>query len=720
MYHSLHQNCNPLLRFSFHLKQLPVPLSDKLSPPLKWESQANNLNTLCKRHLPNGELPNANAQSYACLLQSCTNIRSLNQLHARLLITGFNNDAYLDTKLVSMYAKCGSLEYARLVFDRMYERNVLSWNALIRGYSRKEPCLEALALYHQMQGRNIVPDKFTFSFVLKACARLAALQDGKEIHHQIVRAGFESDVFVGTALIDMYIKCWSVEDARRVFDKMSRRDVVTWTAMISGYAQNGHAHEALTLFNQMLLEEVTPDSFTMVSVLQACGALRALKQGEWIHEYIIRSEYILDDFVWTALIDMYAKCGNLEIARQLFHKMSQQNVVSWSAMIAGYAQNGHANEALALFRQMQLADVKPDSVTMVCLLQACTCLGDLKRGKAVHGYIIRRDFATVVSVGTSLIDMYAKCKNIDSAGRLFGKMVDRNVVSWNAIIGAYTQNGLANVALSFFHQMRLAEVTPDVATMMQQTDMKPDHITFICVLSACSHAGLVDEGWQYFDCMNRDYCITPAVKHYACMVDLLGRAGHLQEAYNFIQKMPLEPDASVWGALLGACRIHCNIELGEQVAETLLDLEPENPVYYVLLSNIYAGAGRWDAVAKVRTLMEGKGLKKTAGCSLIEMEEAGHAPNMNFVLHNVEEEVSTEYYVSHDETPAFDESEYILCAGHCFWSYNHRPWDSYPNRKGPLCVVNARVPLHSSPTLPGKSIEPYLGKCEKGQVVFRG
>eukprot|EP01018_Ginkgo_biloba_P020807 Gb_00199 [translate_table: standard] len=849
--------------------------------PQNWKrkTQANNPNTIFR----DGVLQEALEQTcfpldlnaYASLLQNCSNIESLKKVHAHMFPTGLNQNIFIATKLVSLYGTCGNMEYARLVFDKMNERNIFLWNAIIRGYARNGPCDEAITLYYQMQRAGVKPDNFTFPFVLKACAEISALQEGKEIHDDIIRTGFELDVFVGNSLVTMYAKCGSIDLARQLFDKMSNRDVVSWNAMIVGFAQNGHSSDALSLFNQMLQANLKPDSITLVSVLQACAHLGALQQGKWIHDYINRSGFPSNISVENSLVAMYSKCGRVTVARLLFDKMSKRDVVSWNAMIAGYTQNGHANEALNLFHQMQLADITPNSVTMVSMLSACALLTALEQGKCIHGYIIRSGFMSdvvldtavidmyakcgsivlarhlfdkmfprnVVSwnamiagyaqcghsnealtlfnqmqitdlkpnsitmasvlplcanltalhqrkgihsyiirsglesdvvVGTALVDMYVKCGNIDIACKVFDNMSTRNVVSWNAMIAGYTQTGHANDALSLFNKMQQANTEPDMVTMvsvlsacaqlaalqqgmsihayiikigaesdvflgnslidmyakcgsidvarkmfdkmferdvvswnamiaaygmhghgedalvlfsqMQQTGVNPDHVTFVCVLSACSHAGLVDEGWQYFECMSQDYHITPREQHYACMVDLLGRAGCMDEAQDFIEKMPLEPGASVWGALLGACRIHCNIQLGERVADRLFDLKPENAGYYVLLSNIYAEAGRWYDVAKVRTMMKDKGVKKTPGCSFIEvnnrvhafvvgdrshpqsekiyamlntlagqMKEAGYASNTNFVLHDDEEEVKEHMISTHSEKLA------ILC-----------------------------------------------------------
>eukprot|EP01018_Ginkgo_biloba_P020119 Gb_16017 [translate_table: standard] len=606
--------------------------------------------------------------AYTSLLQGCTNIRSLKEVHAHIFTSGLEENTFLSTKLLSTYAMWGDMENARLVFDTMRcKKNALLWNMMIRGYATYGFCNEALTFYCQMHCTGILPGNFTFPFVLKACTGLSALKEGKMIHDHVVKTGLESDVFVGNSLVAMYAKCGSIDVARHIFDKMSERTVVSWNTMIAGYAQSGHANKALEMYNQMLLAGIKPNVVTIASVLPACGHLADLKQGKWIHDYLIRSGLESDFIVGTALIDMYAKCGCADFARQLFDKMSGKDVVSWNAMIAGYVQSGQANEALTLFNQMQLSEMKPNSTTMLIALTACSDSAALQQGKWIHNCIIKSGFESDIVVGTALVDMYAKCGRIEIARQMFDKMPERNVVSWTTMITGYGMHGHGEEAIAVFSQM-------------QQTGLKPDYITFIGVLSACSHAGLVDEGWQYFNCMVQDYCINPGVEHYACMVDLLGRAGRLDEAEDFIEKMPVEPGAGVWGALLGACRIHCDIELGQCVAERLFDLDPQNAGRYVLLSNIYAAAGRWEDVTKVRDLMKERGVKKPPGHSMIEinnrvhvflvgdrshpqseniyatlevlagqMKEAGYVPNTNFVLHDVEDEVKEHMLSSHSE-----------------------------------------------------------------------
>eukprot|EP01018_Ginkgo_biloba_P028329 Gb_03597 [translate_table: standard] len=654
-----------------------------------------------------------------CVLKACAHLQALQrgkEIHDYIIRGGFESDVFVGNALTDMYAKCGSLEDARSVFDKMSQRNVASWNAMIAGYAqiglgheamklfnqmqmaRLEPDViswtaiiagyvqngydeEAFNLFHQMQLVGVQPTSVTVSSILPACAHLAALQQGKEIHSYIIRMGIETDVFVGSALVDMYGKCQSIEDARQLFDKMSHKNVVSWNAMITGYVQNGYGDLALNLFDQMQLSTVKPNSVTISSVLPACTQSAALQQGKKIHEYIIRNRIEPNVFVGSALVDMYAKCGSIEKARHVFDKMSQRNVVVWNTMIAGYAQNGHGGEALKLFHDMQLAGTKPNSVTMASLLPACSHITALQQGKEIHGYIIRSGFDSNVFVGSALVDMYAKSGSINYACHVFEKMSQQNVPSWNAMITAHALHGHGKDSLTLFNRM-------------QQTGLMPDHVTCTSVLSACTHAGMVSEGLEFFNCMSRDYHIMPSVEHYACVVDLLGRAGRLDEAYDIINKMPFEPTASICGALLAACRVHCNIELGERMAEHLFELEPENAGNYVLLSNIYASSGRWDEMANVRKMMKDRGLKKRPGCSWIEIEnrvypfivgnnshpqmekicstleslagqmkEAGYVPETNFVLQDVDEEEKEQILCCHSEKLAIAFGLINTCPG---------------------------------------------------------
>eukprot|EP01018_Ginkgo_biloba_P022532 Gb_14918 [translate_table: standard] len=659
--------------------------------------------------------------TYVSLLQMCIKEKALSEgrlVHAHMNERGFKPDKFLLKSLVNMYAKCRSVVDARRVFDQMSKRDVFSWTVMIAAYTRDGLAEEALTLFHRMQQAGIQPNQFTFASVLPACANLATL---KEVHEEIIRCRFECDVFVGSALVDMYAKCGSIENASDVFEKMPKRDIVSWNAMIAGYAQNGHVDEALKLFQEMPQRDVFSWN-AMISgyaqngdVDEAMKLFQKMPQRDLVSWNIMIAGYTQNGKVeealklfqkmpqqdvvswntmiagyiqsghfdealklfqnmpepdvvsWNAMIAGYAQNGHVDEALKLFQKMPKPNVVSWNAMIAGYAQNGQGEEALKLYQQMQLTGVKPDPTTFASVLPACANFAALEQGMEIHEDVINSGLQSDVFVANALVDMYAKCGNTEKARDLFDNMHQRNAISWTSLIAGYSMNGCAKEALKLFEQM-------------QQSGMKPDHVTLVCVLSACCHAGLVDEGRQYFDCMGSDYGITPTMEHYGCMVDLLGRAGHLEEAEDFINKMPIKPDASVWGCLLGACRVHSNIELGERVAEHLFELDPQNASPYVLLSNIYATVGRWDGIEKVRNMMKNRRVKKTPGCSWIEvdkqvhaflvgdtshpqtheiyakletlsgqMKAAGYVPDMNFVLNDVEEEQKEQILFHHSE-----------------------------------------------------------------------
>eukprot|EP01018_Ginkgo_biloba_P009793 Gb_07725 [translate_table: standard] len=631
--------------------------------------------------------------TYASVLPACANLETLQegkQIHKDIIRSGYELDVFVRSALVNMYAKCTSIADARQVFDEVPERNDVLWSAMISGYIQNG-CLdeaftlfgkmprrnvvswsamiaacsqngcfdEALKLFRQMQLTNVKPSSITFSSVLSACANLADLQLGKEVHEDILRNGYQSDVFLGSALVDMYTKCKCIEDARHVFNEMPKRSVVSWNVMIAGYAENGHVDEALKLFQAMPERNVVSWNAMLVGCAENGYADEALKLFQEMPEQNLAS--------WNVMIGVYAQNGHFEKAVQHFQKMPTHNVVSWSSMISVCARNGHFDEALKFFRQMLLTGVKPTSVTFASILPACANLVALQQGKEVHEDIIRSGFQSNVFVGSALVDMYAKSGSINDARRVFNKMLERNVVSWNAMMVGYAMHGCGKEALQLFEQM-------------QHSGIKPDHVSFVGILSACCHAGLVDDGWKYFDRMSRIHHITPAVEHYCCMVDLLGRAGYLDEAQDLISKMPMKPDAAVWGSLLRACRVQTNTELGEIVAEHLFESDPQNSAHYVLLSNIYAAAGRWNDKEKVRKMMKDRRLKKMPGRSWIElnnkvhnfltgdrshpqteeifaklerlygqMKEAGYKPDTNFVLHDIEEEQKENILCYHSE-----------------------------------------------------------------------
>jgi pentatricopeptide repeat protein len=427
-----------------------------------------------------------------------------------------------------------------------------------------------LELFQQMQQERVQPNSVTFVGVLNACASIVALEEGMSIHQQIIQSGWDSDVYVGSSLVDMYAKCGKIEDALRVFNKLPSRDVVTWSAMILGHVQSGQGRKALELFQQMQQEGVQPNSVTIVGVLNACASVVGLEEGRCVHQQIVDCGWDSDVFVANSLVDMYVKCGSIEDACRVFNKMSSRDVITWTAMILGHVQSGQGEKGLELFRQMQQEGVQPDSVTIVAVLNACASVVALEEGRSVHEQIVEHGWDSDIFVMNSLIDMYAKCGSMEDAWRVFSKMPSRDVVTWTVILGGCAMHGHGKEALKLFE-------------WMCKEGVQPDDVTFVCLLSACSHAGLVDEGMHCFALMSTVYGISTKLEHYTCMVDLLGRAGHLQKAENLVMAMPCKPHVAAWMALLGACRIHGNVEMAERVAKRFLELEPENAAGYVLL-----------------------------------------------------------------------------------------------------------------------------------------
>lgn len=442
-----------------------------------------------------------------------------------------------------------------------------------------------------------MPDKYTYPLVIKASSCELKLPEGKSIHASVIRAGFDNDVFVGTSLIDLYGKGREIMSSRKVFDGMSDRSVVSWTAMVFGYLNIGNIGEAEHLFDLMPERNVATWN-VLISALVKVGDMKsARKLFDQMPERNVVS--------YTSMIDGYAKGGDMTSARSLFEEAPDRDIIAWSALISGYAQNGQPNEALKIFLEMVSKNIQPDEFIMVSLMSACSQIGNLKLAKWVDYYVGESDFDIGRShVIAALIDMNAKCGNLDKAEKLFGKMPKRDLISYCSMIQGLSIHGYGTQAIELFD-------------MMLSEGLNPDDVAFTVILTACSHAGLVEEAWRYFELMQNGYKIIPSPDHYACMVDLLSRTGHLEAAYELLNSMPMKPHAGAWGALLGACKLHGDIKLGELIAKKLFDIEPQNAGNYVLLSNIYAGAERWLDVSLVRNKMREMGLRKIPGCSSV-------------------------------------------------------------------------------------------------------
>ncbi|KAG6716618.1 hypothetical protein I3842_04G058400 [Carya illinoinensis] len=543
--------------------------------------------------------------------------------------------------------------------------NVSSWNSVIADLARGGDSVEALRAFSSMRKLSLRPDRSSFPCAIKSCSALFDLHSGKQAHQQALVFGFDSDIFVSSSLIDMYSKCGELRDARALFDEIPRRNVVSWTSMITGYVQNDDAHEALTLFKKFLIEESENgkygedyiDSVAMIPVLSACSRLSVKGITEGVHGFVVKRGFEGDLGVGNTLMDAYAKGGELGVSLKLFDGMAEKDTVSWNSIIGMFAQNGLFAQALDVFnRMLRNGGVSHNAVTLSAVLLACANSGALRIGTCIHDQVIKRGLEENVFVGTSVVDMYSKCGRVEMARNAFDCMKEKNVKSWTAMIAGYGMHGRAIEALEVFYKMTTAGV-------------KPNYVTFISVLAACSHASLLGEGWHWFNSMNHEFGIEPGVEHYACMVDLLGHAGHLNMAHDLIKGMKVRPDSVVWSSLLGACRIHKNVELGEVSARKLFELDPINYGYHVLLLNIYADAGRWEDVERMKILMKNGQLVKSPGFSLVElkgrvhvflvgdrehpqhkkiyeylekltmkMQDFGYIPNITSVPHDIDEE----------------------------------------------------------------------------------
>ncbi|KAK7247300.1 hypothetical protein RIF29_42181 [Crotalaria pallida] len=675
----------------------------------------------------------SNSNYYCALLKLCCEARNRSnakKLHCLIIKAFPNPETFLLNNLVSSYAKLGNITYARNVFDHIPQPSIYSWNSILSAYSKlgRVPEMEnvframpthdgvswnalisgyagcgsvgqSVKAYNLMLNDGLFNlSHITFSTMLILASSQGCVHLGWQIHGHVVKFGFQSYVFVGSPLVDMYSKlgmiscakqafdetpeknvvmyntlitgfmrCGKVEDSRRLFYDMRERDSISWTTMITGCTQNGFYREAIDLFREMRLEKLEMDQFTFGSVLTACGSVTALQEGKQVHAYIIRTDYKDNIYVGSALVDMYCKCQSIKSAETVFKKMACKNVVSWTAMVVGYGQNGFGEEAVKVFCDMQKYGVEPDDFTLGSVISSCANLSSLEEGAQFHCRALVSGLISFRTVSNALVTLYGKCGSIEESHRLFSEMSFRDEVSWTALVSGYAQFGKANETIGLFESML-------------SHGLKPDRVTFIGVLSACSRAGLVEKGNQIFQSMSKEHGIVPMHDHYTCMIDLFSRAGRLEEARDFINKMPFSPDAIGWATLLSSCRFYGNVEIGKWAAEFLLELDPHNTASYILLSSIYAANGRWEEVARLRKGMRDKGLRKEPGCSWIKyknqvhifsaddrsnpfsdqiyseleklyykMIQAGYVPDMNSVLHDVEDSEKIKMLNHHSE-----------------------------------------------------------------------
>ncbi|KAK2654034.1 hypothetical protein Ddye_013890 [Dipteronia dyeriana] len=569
------------------------------------------------------------------LLDQYPDIKTLKKLHAKIIIDPeLHPNPSIGIKLMRAYAARGETGVTRHVFDEITEKNVVFFNVMIRSYANNHLFPDALLVFKTMSNCGFEPDNYTYPCLLKACSGLNSLWDGLQIHGAVVIVGLDSNLFIGNGLVSMYGKCGCLVEARRVLDEMPSRDVVSWNSMVAGYAQSGRFDDALEICREMKSLRLKPDAGTMASLLPAVTN---------------------------------TSTENVSYVKEMFSNLAKRNLVSWNVMIAVYVNSSMPTKAVDLYSQMDVQGIEPDAISVASVLPACGDLSALLLGRQIHQYVERKKLRPNLLLENALIDMYAKCGSLAEARTVFDDMKFRDVVSWTSMISAYGMSGKGCDAVALFSKM-------------QNSGLCPDSIAFVSVLSACSHSGLLEEGRYNFKLMTERYKIIPRIEHFACLVDLLGRAGKVEEAYSVIRQMPMEPNERVWGALLGACHVYSNMDIGLLAADRLFQLAPEQSGYYVLLSNIYAKAGRWDDVTTIRSIMKRKGLKKMPGASNVEindrvytflvgdqshaqskkiyeeldvlvgkMKEVGYNPETDSALHDVEEEDKEYHLVVHSK-----------------------------------------------------------------------
>ncbi|KAI5058767.1 hypothetical protein GOP47_0026937 [Adiantum capillus-veneris] len=524
-----------------------------------------------------------NEVTFASILKACSGATSLHEgrlLHAYIFESGCDSDEFLGSSLTDAYSKWGSLEDARKVFDCTKTRCVVTWTSMISGYCQHDYGEQAIELFQRMHQEGIEPNILTFASLVKACAVAAVLASVKLVHIGIIRAGFEADMVIGSALVDVYAKQGSIEDAESVFNGLGEKNVVTWSSMIAGYAHSaGHGLKALQLFQQMLALGITTDIPTYVSVLRACAGLEALGYGRLVHVCIMEKGLECHEFVVSSAIDMYAKCQSIKDAINMFQNLRVRDIVIYNAMISGFSLQGRDKDALQLFYEMVRVGLTPDAVTFLSILKSCSNMAAVLDGKLVHTYILEEHLEGDLHVGNSIVDMFTTCGCMDDGKCVFNGLQKRDNISWTAMIMGYAQEKNYSLALKYYQDM-------------QEEGWKPDNVTLVSILSACSRENLLSEGCEHFEAM-RNKKITPSEDHFNCMVDLLGNAGHLKEAVDLLRCTPCGFDTIGWTSLLSHCNAHHDVGVGRHCFDNVVALDDKKAGAYVLMHNLYESMTMW-------------------------------------------------------------------------------------------------------------------------------
>ncbi|XP_039115467.1 pentatricopeptide repeat-containing protein At2g29760, chloroplastic-like [Dioscorea cayenensis subsp. rotundata] len=553
------------------------------------------------------QAPPCSPESQLALLHLCKSPRDLHQLHAFSIKSGLFLSPSVSARFLSLYSRpdLGTLSESLCLFSHLPRTDSFSFNALIKRYVADHQPHLALCLFRDMLSiPGATPDGFTFPLIIKGCAQVDAVHEGRQIHALVFKLGFALDGFVQCSLVSFYSKCGDMWSAHQVFDRIRDKDLVTRNSMIDGYVKSGEIDIAKRLFDEMPERDLF--SWTsLVSGYSRCGKVEIARE---VFDLMPEKSVVS----WNAMVDGYMKNGKVEAARELFDQMPEKNVVSWNSMITGYEKAGFFKEATEVYDEMLTEGVNPSFVTFVSVLSAVSGLALLERGRLIHEHICRNGLSLNGVLGICLIEMYSKCGSIESAISLFEEISRKKLGHWTAMIVGLGLHGMADSAFKFFSKM-------------VRIGMKPNAITFIGVLNACSHAGMVDEGHWYFKLMRERYEIEPTMEHYGCFIDLLCRVGNLDEARDVINEMPMRPNKVIWMTLLSGCRKHENsINIAEFAVQNIMELDPGATGCYVLLSNIYAASGLWDNVSKLRQKMKEQGVRKDPGCSSMEFRGKVH------------------------------------------------------------------------------------------------
>ncbi|XP_066313290.1 pentatricopeptide repeat-containing protein At3g13880-like isoform X1 [Miscanthus floridulus] len=553
--------------------------------------------------------------TYAATLAACSralDVRTGKAVHAMAVLDGLGNGVFLSNSLASMYAACGEMGEARRVFDAAEEHDDVSWNSLLSGYVRASAREETLKVFSLMCHHGIGWNSFALGSIVKCCASGGDVGGhiAEAVHGCVVKAGLDAHLFLASAMIDMYAKRGALINAVALFKLVPDPNVIVFNAMIAGFSRDEAAvgkeviREALSLYSEMQSRGMQPSEFTFSSILRACNLAGELGFGKQIHGQVLKHSFQGDDYIGSALIDLYSDSGCMEDGYRCFRSLPKQDIVTWTSMISGCVQNELFEKALRLFHELIRYGLKPDLFTMSSVMNACASLAVARTGEQIQCLAIKSGFNRFTAMGNSFIHMCARSGDVDAVTRRFQEMESRDVVSWSAVISSHAHHGCARDALRIFNEMMDAKAAPN-------------EITFLSVLTACSHGGLVDEGLRYYEIMNNEYGLSPTIKHCTCVVDLLGRAGRLADAEAFIRDSAFHNDAVVWRSLLASCRIHGDMERGQLVADRIMDLEPASSASYVILYNMYLDAGEVSLASKTRDLMKERGVKKEPGVSWI-------------------------------------------------------------------------------------------------------